>query len=72
MDAVFLDEIVAKYWITSNSKSFKVLSEGLSDEVYAVAFRKKDQKLRDTVDSLLSAMKADGKFAEISTKWFGK
>ena len=72
VDAVFLDEIVAKYWITSNSKSFKVLSEGLSDEVYAVAFRKKDQKLRDTVDSLLSAMKADGKFAEISTKWFGK
>ena len=42
VDAVFLDEIVAKYWITSNSKSFKVLSEGLSDEVYAVAFRKKD------------------------------
>ena len=48
------------------------LSEGLSDEVYAVAFRKNDQKLRDTVDSILVAMKADGKFAEISAKWFGK
>ncbi len=70
--AVFLDEIVAKYWIASNEKDFIVLNEGLSDEVYAVAFRKKDQKLRDTVDSLLFAMKADGKFAEIYAKWFGQ
>ena len=72
VDAVFLDEIVAKYWITSNEKNFFVLNEGLSDEVYAVAFRKKDQKLRDAVDNILVSMKADGKFAEISEKWFGK
>jgi len=72
VDAVFLDEIVAKYWIASNEKNFSVLAEGLSDEVYAVAFRKKDAKLRNAVDSLLIAIKADGKFAEISAKWFGK
>lgn len=72
VDAVFLDEIVARYWIASNGKNFTVLSEGLSDEVYAIGFRKKDQKLRDAVDSVLSVMKADGKFAEISAKWFGK
>lgn len=72
VDAVFLDEIVGRYWMASNGKDFKVLNEGLSDEVYAVGFRKKDQKLRDAVDSLLSAMKRDGKFAEISAKWFGK
>lgn len=72
VDAVFLDEIVARYWTASNGKSFVVLEEGLSDEVYAVGFRKKDQKLRDAVDSVLSQMKADGKFVEISAKWFGK
>lgn len=72
VDAVFLDEIVARYWIASNGKSFIVLEEGLSDEVYAVGFRKKDQKLRDAVDSVIAQMKADGKFAEISAKWFGK
>jgi polar amino acid transport system substrate-binding protein len=49
-----------------------VLEEGLSDEVYAVGFRKKDQALRDAVNSTLAAMKADGKFDEISAKWFGK
>ena len=72
VDAVFLDEIVAKYWIVENAKDYVVLEEGLSDEVYAVGFRKKDQALRDAVNSTLAAMKADGKFNEIYAKWFGK
>ena len=72
VEAVFLDEIVAKYWITTNGKDYVVLEEGLSDEVYAVGFRKKDQALRDSVNKTLQAMKADGKFDEISAKWFGK
>ncbi len=72
VDAVFLDEIVAKYWIVTNGKDYTVLEEGLSDEVYAVGFRKKDQALRDAVNSTLAAMKADGKFDEISAKWFVK
>ena len=72
VDAVFLDEIVAKYWIVTNEKDYTVLEEGLSDEVYAIGFRKKDQALRDTVNAVLKAMQADGKFAEISSKWFGK
>ena len=72
VDAVFLDESVAKFWITSNAKDFVVMEEGLSDEVYAIGFRKKDQALRDAVNETLKAMQADGKFAEISAKWFGK
>ena len=72
VDAVFLDEIVAKYWIVTNNKDYAVLEEGLSDEVYAIGFRKKDQALRDAVNSTLEAMRNDGKFAEISAKWFGK
>lgn len=72
VDAVFLDEIVAKYWIASNAKDFVVLEEGLSDEVYAIGFRKKDQALRDAVNETIKAMQADGKFAEIQAKWFGK
>lgn len=72
VDAVFLDEIVAKYWIVENSKDYVVLEEGLSDEVYAVGFRKKDKALRNAVNSTLAAMKEDGKFDEIYAKWFGK
>lgn len=72
VDAVFLDEIVAKYWISSNGKDYVILEEGLSDEEYAIGFRKKDQALRDAVNNTIKAMQADGKFAEISAKWFGK
>ncbi|MCF0224503.1 MAG: amino acid ABC transporter substrate-binding protein [Fibrobacter sp.] len=72
VEAVFLDEIVAKYWIANNGKSFVVLEEGLSEESYAVGFRKKDQALRDAVNNTLKAMQEDGKFAEIYAKWFGK
>lgn len=72
VDAVFLDEIVARYWISQNGKDYVVLEEGLSDEEYAIGFRKKDQALRDAVDATIAAMKTDGKFAEISAKWFGK
>lgn len=71
VDAVFLDEIVAKYWIVTNDKKFYVMEEGLSDEVYAIGFRKADQALRDAVNDALIAMKSDGKFGEISAKWFG-
>lgn len=72
VEAVFLDEIVAKYWIKTNDKNYKVLEEGLSDEVYAIGFRKKDQALRDAVNGAIASMKEDGKFEEISQKWFGK
>lgn len=72
VDAVFLDSIVANYEITTGGKDYKVLSEGLESEEYAIGFRKNDQKLRDEVQKILSEMKADGTLGEISTKWFGK
>ncbi len=70
-EAVFLDKIVADYEIKTSGKNLKVLPEGLEEEEYAIGFRKNDQKLRDEVQKILGEMKADGKLAEISTKWFG-
>ncbi len=70
-DAVFLDSVVAHYFITSNNKDYYVLPGNLDAEEYAIGFRKADQALRDKVQETLKAMKADGKLAEISTKWFG-
>ena len=70
--AVFMDEVVANNFITARQKNYRVINESLADEQYAVGFRKADQKLRDEVQKTLSAMKKDGKLAEISTKWFGK
>ena len=70
-DAVFLDSVVANYFITSNNKDYVILDGNLEAEEYAVGFRKEDQALRDEVQKTLSEMKADGALGEISTKWFG-
>ncbi|MBO6231385.1 MAG: amino acid ABC transporter substrate-binding protein [Ruminiclostridium sp.] len=70
-DAVFLDSVVAYYFIASNNKDYFVLPGNLEAEEYAIGFRKADQALRDKVQAVLSEMKADGKLAEISNKWFG-
>ncbi len=70
-DAVFLDSIVANYFITENSKDYVILPGNLEAEEYAIGFRKNDQTLRDEIQRILGEMKADGKLGEISTKWFG-
>jgi len=72
VDAVFVDSIVANYYIASQNKDYVILEDGLEEEEYAIGFRKGDQALRDEIQKTLSEMKADGKLAEISTTWFGK
>ena len=71
VDAVFMDEVAAQYEIQNSGKAYRILDEGLSEEEYAIAFRKEDQALRDEVQKILSELKADGTVGEISTKWFG-
>ena len=73
IDSLFIDEVFAEYYITSNNKDFKILSDGaLADEEYAIGFRKGDTSLRDEVQKILSEIKADGTAEEISKKWFGE
>ena len=71
-DAVFLDNVVANYYITSNNKPYKVLEEGLAEEEYAIGFRKQDTEPTDKVNEILLEMKKDGSLAEISRRWFGE
>lgn len=72
VDAVFVDVIVADYYITANNKNFEVIPEGLEEEEYVIGFRKGDEALKSKIEAVLSEMKKDGTLAEISTKWFGK
>lgn len=72
IDSVFLDDVVANYYISSNNKPYKVLKEGLQEEEYAIGFRKQDEELCSKINEILVDMKKDGTLAEISTKWFGK
>ncbi len=70
LDSVFTDSIVI-YYIARESEDFVLLRKSYSDEEMAVGFRKGDAALRDKVQEILFDMKADGRLAEISSKWFG-
>ena len=72
VDAVAMDEIVARYYISMKSEKYRVLDEGLSGEEYGIGFRKADVQLMTKVNDALKEMAKDGKIAEISNKWFGK
>ncbi|HHU51377.1 MAG TPA: amino acid ABC transporter substrate-binding protein [Firmicutes bacterium] len=72
LDAVLMDEIVARFYIQQKNKSYLVLDEALASEEYGIGFRKSDSELRDKVQAALEEMAADGSLAEISTKWFGE
>lgn len=73
-DAVIMDEVVARYYISlpAQEGKFKILEETLSNEEYAIAFRKEDKALAAEVQKYLDEMTADGTMEAIKEKWFGK
>ena len=72
IDAIFMDEVVANYAITSQNKDFKVLEDGLTEEEYAIGVKKGNESLVNEVQKYIDEMKADGTMTQISEKWFGK
>ena len=77
VDCIAIDEIVARYYMSTQETKFKVIKDGdadfsLATEDYVIGFRKDDVSLKDKVYSTLQEMKKDGKIDEISTKWFEK
>jgi len=72
VDAVLMDEVVAKYYIQKKAKGYKVLDEALAAEEYGIGFRKADKVLKEKFQETLENMAKDGKVAEISEEWFGE
>ena len=72
VDAVVMDEIVARFYIQNKAKSYKVIEEALEEEEYGIGFRKNDTELMEKFQETLEAMAKDGKVAEISNSWFGE
>ncbi len=69
-DAVVVDEIVAKYYLTQNPNKFVMLGDNFGGEEYGVAMRLDDTALNEKLQKALDEMNADGTSAEISKKWF--
>lgn len=72
VDAIAMDEGVAKFQIAGRGEEFLILEQVLAPEQYAVGFNKGNTELRDQVQGVLMEMVEDGTFASISQKWFGE
>lgn len=72
VDAIAMDEVVARFQIEQRQADFIVLDETLAAEDYAVGFKKGNDALKDQVQGQLEALAADGTLSDISEKWFDK
>ncbi|HEY8891548.1 MAG TPA: amino acid ABC transporter substrate-binding protein [Clostridium sp.] len=72
IDAVIVDEVVGRYYVSKKPGMYKVLDENLGVEDYGVGIRKNDVKLTAEINKLLGEIKKDGTANTISKKWFGK
>ena len=72
VDAIAMDEVVARFQIEQRQVDFIVLDETRAAENYAVGFKKGNDTLKDQVQEQLEALAADGTLAKISEKWFDK
>ncbi|MBQ4313086.1 MAG: transporter substrate-binding domain-containing protein, partial [Clostridia bacterium] len=72
VDAVVMDEIVARYNIEKQGAKYVVLDEVVGAEEFGVGFNLGNTELRDAVQNALLEMRADGTLESISNEWFGK
>lgn len=73
VDAVVIDEIVARYYLEQNpDKNFVILDDDFGSEYYGIAAKKGNTELIDNLQNALDELYADGTSAEISEKWFGE
>lgn len=71
IEAVVVDEVVGRYYITKKAGEYTVLAEDFGSEEYGVGLRKDDKELLGKLQKALDEMKKDGTSANISQKWFG-
>jgi polar amino acid transport system substrate-binding protein len=70
IDAVVVDEILGRYYISQKPGVFDVASDFFAAEEYGIGFRMGEFAFQEAVDAALDEMVADGTAAEISEKWF--
>lgn len=71
VDAVVIDEVVARYY-TTKEPAVTVLDGSLAEEVYVVAFKKDNTELQTKFMEAFDKVANSEKATEIGEKWFGK
>ena len=69
VDAVVIDDAVARALSEAQNGATKVLDEALTEEAYAIALELGNDELTERINGALAELKAEGKLAEIFTKY---
>jgi polar amino acid transport system substrate-binding protein len=72
IDAVVVDEILGRYYISKKPGVYAVASEDFGAEEYGIGFRKDEVAFVAEVDRIMDEMAKDGTAASISKKWFAE
>lgn len=72
LDAVIIDEVVARYYMSKDEGTFRLVEETLAPEQYGIGVKKGNEALLEKLQQAIDTLNSNGKAAEISTKWFGE
>ena len=74
IDALLIDRVYANYYLQSEGilNDYNVFSAGFESESFAVGVRPADKRLLTALNQALIELYQEGKFQEISQKWFGE
>ncbi|GAA0388240.1 amino acid ABC transporter substrate-binding protein [Paenibacillus motobuensis] len=72
LDAVIIDEVVARYYLSQEEGTFKILEESLAPELYGIGVKQGNEELLNKLQQALDELNSNGTAAEISKKWFGE
>ena len=72
IDAVVVDEILGRYYLSGKPSVYEVAEEYFAEEEYGIGFRKGETAFVNAVDTAIDQMVADGAATAISEKWFAE
>jgi len=72
IDAVVVDEVVARHYVVLEPESYMVTGSKLTYEPIGVCFKKANTAMRDTVNAIIAKFHKDGTLKRLSEKWFGE
>ena len=74
IDALLIDRVYANYYLKQQNKlqDYNIINAGFEGDSFAVGARKADTTLVRKVNEAFKELYKEGKFQEISNKWFGE
>lgn len=74
IDALLIDRVYANYYLQSEGilNDYNIFSAGFESEAFAVGVRPADKTLLAALNQAFVSLYQEGKFQEISQKWFGE